>query len=73
MTGLDMAGTADGIKGESRENDNYLLFVPPETPILRREASSSGRCGPSLSPAGAASGHRVQFGLDFGRSVRVRR
>lgn len=36
MTGLDMAGTADGIKGESRENDNYLLFVQPETPILRR-------------------------------------
>lgn len=56
-----------------QENDNYLLFVPPETPILRREASNSGRRGPSLSPAGAASGHQVQSGLDFSRSVRVRR
>lgn len=31
MTGLDMAGTADGIKGESGENDNYLVLVQPET------------------------------------------
>lgn len=69
-----MAGTADRIKGEIRENDNYLLLVPPETLVNieeGREASSSGHCGPSLSPAGAASGHRVQTGLDFGRSVRV--
>lgn len=26
-----MAGTADGIKGESRGNDNSLVLVQPET------------------------------------------
>lgn len=32
-----MAGTADGIKGERGENDNYLLSVQPETLVSIEE------------------------------------
>lgn len=48
MTDLDMAGTADGIKGESRENDNYLLFVQPETLVNIEEGRPPAQAAVAL-------------------------
>lgn len=48
MTGLDMAGTADGIKGESGENDNYLLSVQPETLVSIEEGRPPAQAAVAL-------------------------
>lgn len=48
MTGLDMAGTADGIKGESRGNDNYLLLVQPEILVSIEEGKPPAQAAVAL-------------------------
>ena len=48
VTGLDMAGTADGIKGESRGNDNSLVLVQPETLVSIKEGRPPAQAAVAL-------------------------